>query len=54
MIPLLLAINTPFTSLQFCNELSFELNAAVQEQIITQPEANTLTEKCIETYSHGR
>ena len=54
MIPLLLSIQIPFTSLQFCNEYIFELDTAVQEQIIAQSEANTLAERCINTYSKGR
>ena len=54
MIPFLLATTIPFTSLQFCSELEYELFTAVQSEVITQSEANTITEKCIETYSKGR
>lgn len=54
MIPLLIAIQVPFTSLMFCSELEYELNSSVQSEVITQSEANAITEKCIETYSRGR
>ena len=54
MIPLLLTATIPFTSLQFCSELEYELHSAVQSEVITQAQANTVTEKCIQTYSKGR
>ena len=53
MIPFLLATTIPFTSLQFCSELEYELHSAVQAQVITQSEANTITERCINTYGAG-
>lgn len=54
LFPLLLTLNSPYTSLQFCSELKCELQSAVYSEVLEQVEADDIHLRCVDTYSSGR
>ena len=54
LLPLLLTLNSPYTSNQFCSELKHELQQAVYSEVLEQTEADDIHLRCVETYSNGR
>jgi len=52
LIPALLSTQL-FTSVQYCSEMMFDLNRAVEEEIITQDEMEQILHRCNLTYTKG-
>ena len=53
MFSILASLPILFTSPQYCQEMKQDLNNAVERQLITQQQADDITQLCFLTYTKG-